>query len=158
MVLPASSESLLSAAVRLAATSPGPACILDGRGAYLFANDPWRVLEAERASVRPGASVGERFVESLDGEDLRQVWSEALDDVLSGAALSRSIASEHETATLARLTSTRVWPITSGGKVVGLVLVRTVVGERPVSDLFPVSSGAAPVANGLRLRLTSLAA
>jgi hypothetical protein len=159
MVLPTSSHSLLSAAVRLAATSAAPACILDGRAAYLFANDPWRALEAERGTPRSEAIVGAAFVEHLDCDDVRQVWSEALRDVLSGAALSRSITSEHDTPTLARLTSTRVWPIASGGQgVAGLVLVRTVVRERPISDLHAVSNGAASLASRVHSGGTNLAA
>lgn len=139
MMRSASPHSVLSAAIRLAATSSSPACILDVRGAYLFANDFWQVLEAERGLRRAESLVGAPFIERLDGDDLRAAWSRALQDVLSGTAASRSIAGEHNTTELARLTSTRIEPITSSNGVLGLVLVCTVVRERPVSDLYVVS-------------------
>jgi hypothetical protein len=135
----ASSHRVLSAALRLAATSSSPACILDVRGAYLFANELWNALEAERTLRRVESLVGASFIDRLDGDDLRAAWSDALEDVLSGAAASRSIAGEHNTLELARLTSTRVDPITSSSGVLGLVLVRTVVRERPISDLYVLS-------------------
>jgi hypothetical protein len=139
MASPASSHSVLSAAVRLAASSSSPACILDGRGAYLFANDAWLAVIADRGTLRPEAVVGAAFLEHVEGDDLRQAWSEALRDVLSGTAPSRTIAGEHNTPTLARLTATRVEPIASAHGVLGLALARTVVRERPISELYVVS-------------------
>jgi hypothetical protein len=135
----ASSHCVLSAALRLAATSSSPACILDVRGAYLFANELWNALEAERSLRRVESLVGAPFIERLDGDDVRAVWSEALEDVLTGATASRSIAGEHNTLELARLTSTRIDPVTSSSGVLGVVLVRTVVRERHISDLYVVS-------------------
>lgn len=132
------SRSVLSSAIRLAATSSSPACILDVRCAYLFANDAWQMLEAARGALRPDSLVGAGFVEHLEGEDLRHAWLEALYDVLGGAA-SRSIAAEHNTPARARLTTTRIEPVASAHGVLGLVLVRTVVRERPLSELYVVS-------------------
>lgn len=139
MAQPASSHSVLSAAIRFAATSSSPACILDARGAYLFANDHWLSVIADRGTLRPESLVGAGFVEHLECDDLRQAWSEALREVLTGAAKSRSIAGEHNTPTLARLTATSVEPITSTFGILGLVLVRTIVRQRPISELYVVS-------------------
>lgn len=133
------SRSVLSSAVRLAATTCSPACLLDARGTYLFANDAWQVLEAQRGALRPESLVGAGFVEHLEGEDLRHAWTEALHDVLSGGAASRAIAGEHNTSELARLTTTRIEPVAWAHGVLGLMLVRTVVRERPLSDLYVVS-------------------
>ncbi|HET7752442.1 MAG TPA: hypothetical protein VFK85_00915 [Anaeromyxobacteraceae bacterium] len=134
-----SPQCVLTAAIRAAASASSPACVLDTRGAYLFANEAWLAIAAEHGTLRAESLVGSSVLDGLDGEDVRRSWQEALDDVLSGTAPSRSIAGEHNTTTLARLTSTRVEPIVSTHGVLGVVLVRSVVRERPISDLYVVS-------------------
>lgn len=136
----ASHHNALSAAIRHVATSPSPACILDGHGAYLFANDAWQRASSGRGRAGDGEPlVGRPFLDGLENDDLRRVWAVALDHVLSGAAQRRVVTGEDNTAAVARLTSTRLEPISARQGVLGLVLVRTTARERPIADVYAVS-------------------
>jgi hypothetical protein len=132
-------QSALSAAIRTLAASRVPGCILDGAGTFLFVNEAWENLPAEAGG--PGGAggplVGTRFADTMPPGPFRGACAAAVDDVLAARGPSpRVLTSEWNDQRSARLVSTRLEPLVAGGDVIGLVLQRSIVRERPIGDVY----------------------
>lgn len=134
-------QSALSTAIRTLAASGSPGCILDVAGAFLFVNEAWQKLPPEAGGPPPcGTSlVGTPFAAVLPEGPLRGACAAAVDDALASRGASpRMLAGEWNDASTARLVSTRIEPLVAGDGVIGLVLQRAVVRERPVEEVYAI--------------------
>jgi hypothetical protein len=149
---PSPRQHALSNAIRALSASRTPGCILDASGAFLFVNEPWERLPPE-AGGQPasGASlVGSAFVDSVSCPGVRDALSAAIRDALAARGpLPRVLPGEWNDAETARLVSTRIDPLLAADGIIGLVLQRTVVRERPIAEVYAVDDrGDAAYAGG----------
>jgi hypothetical protein len=142
--LPDTPRDAISTAIRTAAASRSPACILDTDGAFLFVNEAWEQLppEAGGPSAAGAPLVGSSFLAREAQTAIRDAWRSALAAALSGRAEPRIVASEWNDGETARLLSTRVDPIAAPGAVLGVVLRRSVARERPVDEVYAIGDRA----------------
>jgi hypothetical protein len=133
-------QTALSTAIRTLSASGSPGCILDVAGAFLFVNEAWEKLPPEAAG--PPASgaplVGTPFAERFPEGPLRCACASAIGTALASRCGSQLLAGEWNDASTARLVSTRIEPLVAGDGVIGLVLSRAVVRERPVEEVYAV--------------------
>jgi hypothetical protein len=133
-------QSALSVAIRALSASRAAGCILDARGSFLFVNEAWQRLppEAGGPPVEGATLIGVPFADAASPA-LRQAYGEAIADALaSRGRVPRVLAGEWNDGETARLVSTRIDPLVASDGVIGLVLRRAVVRERPVDEVYGV--------------------
>jgi hypothetical protein len=133
-------QSTLSCAIRALSASRAAGCILDAQGAFLFVNDAWQRLPPEAGGPPPGDAtlIGTPFA-AATGPALREAYAAAIADALAKRGqLPRVLAGEWNDGQTARLVSTRIDPLVAVDGVIGLVLRRAVVRERPVDEVYGV--------------------
>jgi hypothetical protein len=134
-------QHALSTAIRSLAASRSPGCILDTAGAFLFVNEAWERLPPDAGGPPPCGTplVGTPFAARLPDGPLRGACAAAVADVLaSRGPAPRVLAGEWNDAATARLVSTRIAPLVAGDGVIGVVLSRSIVRERPVEEVYEV--------------------
>jgi hypothetical protein len=134
-------QQALSAAIRSLAASGSPGCILDAAGAFLFVNEAWERLPPDAGGPPPcgGPLVGTPFTDRLPEGPIRGACAAAVEGALaSRSGAPRVLAGEWNDAATARLVSTRIEPLVADERVIGLVLSRSVVRERPVEEVYDV--------------------
>lgn len=137
--LPCSHQSALSSAIRAVAGSGTPACIVDARGTFLFANEAWERLPPFAGGADGGtALVGRGFAEHLPAGPLRDTCARALADAVAGRRGTRVLTGEWNDAETARLVATRLEPLAVGAEILGVVLQREIARERPVAEVYEV--------------------
>jgi hypothetical protein len=141
MATPLPHQRALSSAIRSLSASRWPGCILDPRGVFLFVNDAWERLPPEAGGPlsRGEPLVGQRFAGGAASGAVRAAYASAIDDALANRGpRPRVVAGEWNDEETARLVSTRIDPLVAPDGVIGLVLQRTVVRERPVEEVYEV--------------------
>jgi hypothetical protein len=136
-------HQVLASVIRALSAEKWPACLLDCQGTFLFVNEPWdRRVREERGSDESLSEslIGTGWLDSIQGEDARRVYSDLLARALTlRDQHARPIVQicESNTPTTARLVSTRIEPVLmQGADPIAVSVVHTTVRERPIEEVY----------------------
>ncbi len=133
-----------TAAIHDLAARPDAAVLLDLEGTILFANEAWERFSALTGEAAGDVPVGTRLVDSIRGEEPRELLRRLLARVAYGpGARQVSVTRECNGPDVARLMTMQIAPIRAGSELIGLTLVQRVVRELPVAEVYQVVEGTA---------------
>jgi hypothetical protein len=131
-------QQALAAVIRGLSATREAGCLLDAGGTFLFVNEAWQ-REAS-AGGSGAAEIGTRWLDGVRGEEVRRAHAELLARALAPPhPRGLMLVAEANTATRAALVSTRLDPVLHGGEPLGVRVVRTVVRDRPVGEVYDVA-------------------
>ena len=130
-------QQALAAVIRGLSATREAGCLVDAGGTFLFVNEAWQ--REATAGGADGAEIGTRWVDGLRGEQVRRAHAELLARALAPPhPRGLTLVAEANTATRAALVSTRLDPVLHAGEPLGVRVVRTVVRDRPVHEVYDV--------------------
>jgi len=130
-------QQALATVIRGLSATREAGCLLDAGGTFLFVNEAW---QREATGGGDGAAViGTHWLEGLRGQDVRRAHAELLARALAPPhPRGLVLVAEANTATRAALVSTRLDPVLHAGEPLGVRVVRSVVRDRPVGEVYDV--------------------
>jgi hypothetical protein len=135
---PSAHQQALADVIRGLSASREAGCLLDAGGSFLFVNAAWQ-REAAAASGDDAALIGTRWLDGLRGEEVRRAHADLLARALAPPHPGGlTLVAEANTATRAALVSTRLDPVLHAGEPLAVRVVRTVVRDRPVDEVYDV--------------------
>ncbi|HET9596027.1 MAG TPA: hypothetical protein VFP65_10620 [Anaeromyxobacteraceae bacterium] len=133
---PSAHQQALAAVIRGLSALRDAGCLVDAGGTLLFVNDAW---QRGAAAGGDAAVIGTSWLDGLRGEEVRRAHAELLSRALAPPhPRGLTLVAEANTATRAALVSTRLDPVLHAGEPLGVRVLRSVVRERPVEEVYDV--------------------
>jgi len=140
---PTSRSRPFTAAIHELSACADAAVLLDIEGSVLFANQGWERFSRLGGGFRE-APVGTRLLDAIQGEELRQHLGLALARATQGPSpRALSLTMEGNEPDTARLVTLQISPVMAGTEPIGLTIVRRIVRELPVGEVYQVVEGTA---------------